>query len=59
VNSSDDAILSKTFAGIITNWNPAAQRIYGYAAEEIIGQSVTRLILPDRLGEFTEITRQL
>ena len=55
VESSDDAILSKTLAGVITSWNRAAERIYGYQAEEIIGQSVSLLIPPDHPHEMVEI----
>lgn len=55
VESSDDAILSKTLDGVITSWNRAAERIYGYQAEEIIGQSVSLLIPPDHPHEMVEI----
>lgn len=47
ISSSDDAILSKDLNGIITSWNPAASRILGYSADEMIGQSVLRLIPPE------------
>jgi PAS domain S-box-containing protein len=59
VNSSDDAIISKTLDGVITSWNAAAQRIYGYAAAEMIGQPIARLIPPERLDEFNELMRRL
>ncbi len=55
VNSSDDAIVGKTPEGVITSWNPAAERIYGYSATEIIGQPITILCPPDRAGEIAEI----
>jgi two-component system, cell cycle sensor histidine kinase and response regulator CckA len=52
VESSDDSISSATIAGIITSWNRGAEAIYGYAPEEIIGCSATRLIPPERAGEM-------
>ena len=51
VESSDDAILSKNLDGIIQTWNKGAERIFGYTAEEIVGQSVLTLIPPDRHHE--------
>src|SRR6202522_1875301 len=59
VNSSDDAIMGKTMDGVITTWNPAAERMYGYAEEEIIGQPITVLCPPDRVGEIQEILRKI
>jgi PAS domain-containing protein len=50
VSSSDDAILSKNLDGMITSWNAAAERMYGYRAQEIVGQPVTLLFPPDRSG---------
>jgi PAS domain S-box-containing protein len=47
VESSDDAIVSKDLNGIITSWNQGAERIFGYKAEEIIGQPVTIIIPPE------------
>jgi len=55
VGSSDDAIFSKTLDGVVTSWNKAAERIYGYRAEEIIGRSVSLLMPPDRPDELAEI----
>jgi PAS domain S-box-containing protein len=59
VDSSDDAIISKTLDGIITSWNVGAQRIFGYAAAEAIGQSITLIIPLERRNEETEIIRRL
>ncbi len=59
VASSDDAILSKDLDGMITSWNAAAERIYGYSAQEMIGQSVTRLFPPDGLEEFAHIMEHI
>ena len=55
VNSSDDAIVGKTVDGVITSWNHAAERIYGYRAEEIIGQPMEVLCPPGRIGEISTI----
>src|SRR5579862_3993269 len=59
VNASDDAILSKTLDGIITSWNPAAERMFGYTAVEIIGKPKTVLFPPDRLQEEEVILDRL
>jgi PAS domain S-box-containing protein len=55
VSSSDDAIVGKTVGGVITSWNPAAERMYGYLAEEIIGQPITALCPADRIGEIQKV----
>ena len=55
VQSSDDAILSKTLAGTITSWNASAERIFGYSAAEAIGANITMLIPADRLVEEASI----
>jgi PAS domain S-box-containing protein len=59
VSSSDDAIIGKTTDGVITTWNPAAERMYGWAAAEIIGQPITVLCPPDRVAEIEEILRKI
>jgi PAS domain S-box-containing protein len=51
VESSDDAIVSKNLDGIITSWNSGAERIFGYAAAEAVGQPITIVIPQDRLDE--------
>lgn len=59
VESSDDAILSKNLDGIITSWNKGATCIFGYAAEEMIGQSVLRLIPETLHAEEQAILRKM
>jgi PAS domain S-box-containing protein len=54
VDSSDDAIISKTLDGVVLTWNRAAEKIYGYTAEEIRGTSMARLMHPDRRQEFLD-----
>ena len=51
VESSDDAIVSKTLDGVVTSWNRGAEVIFGYRADEMIGQPIIRLFPPDRLSE--------
>jgi PAS domain S-box-containing protein len=55
VESSDDAIVSKTLDGVITSWNHAAERMFGYAPAEAIGRNITLIIPPDRLDEETRV----
>jgi PAS domain S-box-containing protein len=51
VDSCDDAIVSKTLEGIITSWNLAAERMFGYSAKEAVGQSIRMIIPPERQTE--------
>lgn len=51
VDSSDDAIVSKDLNSIVTSWNAGAERIFGYTAEEMIGQSIRKIIPDDRQSE--------
>ena len=55
VENSDDAIVSKSLDGIITSWSKGAERVFGYAAEEAIGQPITIVIPKDRQNEEREI----
>ena len=59
VSSADDGIISKNLYGIVTSWNPSAERIYGYTAEEMIGKPVSSLIPPDHPDEEAQILRQI
>ncbi|MGW2613734.1 PAS domain S-box protein [Streptomyces sp. NPDC001500] len=59
VESSQDAILAKTLDGYITYWNAAAQRLYGYTAEEAIGRHVSLLAPPELRGEVRELLKRL
>jgi PAS domain S-box-containing protein len=59
VQFSDDAIISKNLNGIIESWNAGAERIFGYTAQEAIGQSVEMLIPPDRLNEEPAIIARI
>jgi PAS domain S-box-containing protein len=59
VESSDDAIISKNLDGVILTWNTGAQRMFGYAEEEVIGQPITIIIPPERLREENEILGRL
>lgn len=59
VQSSDDAIITKTLDGIITSWNPAAERIFGYKPEEIVGTSILNLIPEDLQSEEQTIIERI
>ena len=59
VESSDDAIISKDLEGVISTWNSAAHRIFGYTEEETIGQSITIIIPPDLRDEENDILRRV
>ncbi len=59
VQSSEDAIISKTLEGIITSWNHAAERLFGYLAGEAIGQHISLIIPPNRLKEEQAIITRL
>jgi PAS domain S-box-containing protein len=55
VESTDDAIISKTLQGIVLTWNKAAERMYGYSAQEIIGKPISILFPADRLAEGDQV----
>jgi two-component system CheB/CheR fusion protein len=59
VESSDHAIVSKTLDGTITSWNPAAQRLFAYTAEEVIGRPISILAAPDRKNEMHAILERI
>lgn len=59
VQSSNDAIYSKDSQARITSWNPAAQALYGYAVDEVLGKPISILIPGDRRGEEVDILNQI
>jgi PAS domain S-box-containing protein len=59
VTSSDDAIVTKTLEGVVTSWNDGAARIFGYTAEEMIGQPILRVIPPHLHSEEHDILARL
>jgi PAS domain S-box-containing protein len=59
VDSSDDAILSKKLDGTITSWNQSAERLFGYKAEEAVGQNITLIVPWERRSEEEDILRRL
>ena len=59
VESSDDAIITKTSSGIITSWNRGAEKIYGFPAEEVVGKSISILIPPGYADEVPDILKRI
>jgi PAS domain S-box-containing protein len=59
VESSTDAMIGKTLDGVITSWNAGAERMYGYAPEEIIGRNISLLVPSDRPDEVSSILRRV
>ena len=59
IESSDDAIISKSLDGIVQSWNAAAERIFGYSAIEAVGRHISLVIPADRIGEEDRIIASL
>jgi Amt family ammonium transporter len=59
VGSASDAIISKTLDGVITSWNPAAERLYGWTAEQVIGRSIGVIVPPEHPDELPSILARL
>src|ERR1700722_20817695 len=59
VQSSDDAIISRSLDNVITSWNPAAERLFGYEASEVLGKSLSELIPADCWANEDRRTEQL
>jgi PAS domain S-box-containing protein len=59
VESSSDAIIGKTLDGVVTSWNAGAAEMYGYTADEMVGEEISVLIPPDRAGELGPVLERL
>jgi PAS domain S-box-containing protein len=59
VATSDDAIVSKRLDGTVTSWNRGAERLFGWTAEEMVGNSIARIVPPDKLEELAHILARL
>src|SRR5690348_4532835 len=59
IESSHDAIISKTLEGLVISWNASAEQLFGYTAEEMIGSSILRLFPPERVGEEEAILERV
>ena len=59
VESAEDAVISETMEGTVLTWNPAAERLYGYSAGEIVGKSVYSLVPEERRVELTDIMKRI
>jgi PAS domain S-box-containing protein len=59
VESADEAIASKTLDGIVTSWNPAAEKLFGYAADEMVGGHISILAAPGRENEMPAILERI
>lgn len=59
VESSNDAVITKSLDGTITGWNPAAERLFGYTAAEAVGKNIDLIVPPDRIAEVHDILRRV
>jgi PAS domain S-box-containing protein len=59
VESSNDAIITKSLEGTITGWNSAAERLFGYVAAEVVGKSIEIIVPPDRVAEVHDALRRV
>jgi len=59
IESSDDAIKSKTLNGTIASWNHGAEKIYGYSDKEIVGKNVSILVPPNQPNEMVELLKKI
>ena len=59
VDSAEDAVVSKTLDGVVQSWNPASERLFGYTAQEMIGQPITKIFPPQRLDEEPVIREKI
>jgi PAS domain S-box-containing protein len=59
VTSSEDAIFARSLDGVITAWNAGAERVYGYSAAEMIGQTAACIVSPERPGEITDLLERI
>jgi len=59
IESSDDAVVSKTLEGVITSWNPAAERLYGWRASEVVGRSASFLVPPGQPDDVADILERV
>src|SRR3954452_407992 len=59
VESANDAIMSRTVAGVVTSWNKSAERLFGYTAAEIVGRSINLLIPPNRRSDEAVIFERI
>jgi PAS domain S-box-containing protein len=59
IESANDAIIGKTLEGTILSWNPDAEKMYGYRAEEVIGKSVSIIVPPEKAAEFAKILKRI